>query len=378
MAVGDANTTLDFNSSFDGLDLGNALAGLSKEVTSTVSQLKDQSINPIKSISERVKDGAALLKETDKTVTDKINTFKSDVLLGINSVLSDITGGKLNASDFSRVLTYQDGFKVDSDELFRIASKGLGFNASNIDGLKRELAGSFMDELSDMTLGLSDGLFYYDGTKFVVGDNWSYGEGNILLQYLMKQSDAFNSIINVAGMNSALNTMLMESARQGFRDSFSSFKDKYVFESDYEAALMRSIEILLTNGDLLSLQEVLKLLGESNHANIKAKYPKFAETILSTYRFSRTVEPEDYPELKKILLEIITSVEGKKWYLIYSEVLQKDVLNASVVTRASKDSKTLLETEPDLAALLCLTGVFKEEPAFDVFLRQFPNTVVLK
>lgn len=366
---------LEQKSSFEGMNLTESLAKRQKAISNSVSEFTTQMVNPIKSTVSKIKEGVALIKDMDRKLSDQLYQYKSETIDNINGYLNALTGGKLNIEDFGNVLSYQDGFKVDSDELLRIAGKTMGFNLNSIGNMKQQLGQAFIDELNDLTLGLSDGLFIvgYDGEINISGD-WDRNKGEFIFDFLSKGSDTFSAVNNFAASNAILNTLIYNNAEIGFVQGFRPFEEMYLYQSDYYNALINSIEILIGRGDILSLKEVLTILDEEERWKVKAKYPNFAETVLRNFSFDYNTTEDQYDELKDTLLEIIIKVEGKDWNK--EETFMGSLLNIGLVNHISDDSKTLLQRDESLVPFLLASGIFNERNAMDAFRSDFSNAVL--
>jgi len=363
-------------SSFENMNMADNLAQRQKAISESVSGFSNQMVNPIKSTVSEIKAGVAIIKDTDKAISQKLYNYKSEAIDSINDYLNALTGGKINFNDFGNVLSYKDGFKVDSDELLKIAGKSLGFNINNITDMKKQLGQSFINELNDMTLGLSDGLFQvgYDGEFKIAGD-WDKTTGQLVFDFLERGSDTFGAINNFAATNAILNTMVYKNAEIGYSNGFYSFGEMYLYRDDYYGALINSIEILINNGDIDSLNEVLKILDTESRYKVRSKYPNFTETVLINFRFPNNVLEEEYDIYLEKLLKIIEEVDGKDWNL--TNTFMGDILNVGLVSKISEDSYTLLQRKEELIPFLCCSGIYEEYPANLRFRRDFPDSVIL-
>ena len=108
-------TLLQNTSIFEGVNLGNSLQKASRSMNETVSGLTTQLVNPFKSISSSVQDGVATISEAQSVISKNLSAYKSAAIDGINTSLLNITGGLFNVGDIGQVITYQDGFKFDTD-----------------------------------------------------------------------------------------------------------------------------------------------------------------------------------------------------------------------------------------------------------------------
>ena len=366
-------TLLQKASIFEGVDLGNTLKKASQAMGETVSGLTTQIINPFKSVTESVRGGIATISEAQSVLSSNLNAYKSSAIEGIDVGLKNITGGLFNINNIGSVLTYQDGFKVNTDELLRIGSKGLGFNVYSMQNLKDQIANGFLDELSSMSGGLSTGLFYMDGTKLRINDDWKFQMGTSIIDFIAKDNDGFGSIVNVAGMNSILNTMLKETVRYGILDGYNTFGDQYIFQSDYHDALISSVSIAMANGDPASIEKILEIINKEGANKVHAKYPDLIEMMLSNFRLQDTENSADYPRIRTTILNVCTKLKGAGWYK--TPTFFGECTNMALVNSISDDAKTVLMEVDELVPLLCGAGIFADMSAVETFQQDFPKAV---
>ena len=366
-------TLLQKSNIFEGVDLGNTIKQASRSMNETVSGLTTQLVNPFKSITESVRGGIATISEAQSVLSSNLNAYKSSAIDGINVGLKNLTGGVFNLGDLASIVTYQDGFKLDPDALLRLGGKGLGFNLSSISGLKDELSSTFMNELSSMTGGLSDGLIYFDGTKLRISDDWKYDMGMSIIDFIGKDNDEFGSIVNVAAMNSILNTMLNQTVRYGILDGYNTFGDQYIYQSDYHDALISAVSIAVANGDAESVKKILEIIQTEGANKVHAKYPDLIEQMLGNFRFQDSEDSSDYPRIRSSILEVCTKLKGPNWYKTYTQL--GFVVNVALVNQISDDAKTVLMEVDELVPLLCSAGIFGDMSAVEIFQQDFPKAV---
>lgn len=360
---------------FDGFDISNALKDKTKTIKESVSGFTNQTINPIKSTIQDLKSGIALVKDNDKKILNQLYSYRSEVIETINDYLGNLTGGKISLADFGSVISYKDSFKIDTDQLTKLAGRALGFNISSIDGIGEDLSREFLNELNSMTLGLSDGLFQMDGGKITIAGDWDMNIANGVFNFLSSGNLDFKTVNNFAAANAVLNTMIKQNASIGFVEGFASFKNMYLYKSDYYSALINVIPTLLSRGDINSLKEILRLLDENSLYRVKSTFDNFAELVLKNFNLPDDALPEEYDEYKNILLEIITKVHGDNWYRSYT--FMGWVYNLGLVNSISESSKLVLQKESSLIPFLCVSSMFNSDTAINVFKRDFPDVVML-
>lgn len=360
---------------FSGVNLVNQLQQTTKTMGESVSNLKDQLVNPLKAVSESVKSGVALVTEADTALINNLNSYRSTAIEGIDTALKNLTGGLLNTSNVSSILSYSDGFKVNTDELLKIASNGLGFNVGSVGNLKSQLGDAFISELESMTGGLSKGLVYNDGTKLGISSNWKLSTGTALIDFLTKNTDGkFGTVVNLAGVNSILNTMLKETVKNGLYDGLSTYSTQYIYTSDYHDALINSITIAVSAGDIKTINKILDIINSEGVATVNYKYPELIENVLRNFSFSDDVTTTDYPELRAVLLKVISLVGGDNWYKTLTSFGY--ATNLALVNQISDDTKTLLQDTDEFIPLLCCSGIFTDESATEIFPKDFTKAVV--
>lgn len=368
-------TLLQRNGVFTGVDLNNTLQQASRSMNETVSGLDKQLVNPFKSITDTVQSGVALVSEKESQILANLTSYKSAAIDGINNTLKNLTGGLFNIGDIGSIITYQDGFKVDTNQLLRLGSKGLGFNVNSMMDLKQAIGDGFIKELDSMTFGLASSVFRADGTKIQLADDWKFGIGNSLIDFLGKDDpDGFGSVVNVAAMNSILNVMVQQTVTTGMWQGFGNYGDMYIFQSDYHDSLIDSLSIAIGRGDAKSIQTILDIIGKEGILKVHAKYPELIETMLSNFTLGSDVTPDQYPELTTLLIQVCVAVGGDHWYMYPTQF--GDAYRTALVSFISDDAKLLLGERDELIPLLCSSGIFVDQRAQEVFVSDFPKAVV--
>lgn len=373
-------TLLQKSSIFDTVDINNNLQKASQSMGSTVANLTTQVVNPFKSLTAGIQAGVATVSETQSVISKTLSTYKSSAIDGINNALKNITGGKYNLSDVGSLVTYQDGFKLNTDQLLSLAGRGIGFSVSSMQDLKNQIGNGFITELNSMTGGIASGLVIADTdgsfVKLHIADDWKYSMGTSLINFLgADDPEGFGSVVNVAAINSVLNTLLNQAVQNSLTRSYSNFGNMYVYQSDYHDALIDNANTASGRGDLDSLTEIVNIVETEGAAKIAALYPNTVQELLTNYYFSSDVDPSDYPRLTTDLLNVCTSLNGADWYKYPTQFGM--VTNVGLVSTISTDAKTLLESNENMIPLLCSSGIFTEQSATELFTTDFPNAVKL-
>lgn len=371
----------------NGFDISDSLKNKTQDISNSVSGFTRQTVNPIKSTLADVKSGIALIKDTDKKFVDKLYAYKSSTLDNINSYISSLTGGTLSLSDFGDVVSVQDGFKVNKDALTRIAGKTMGFNINSIADAKNQLGNEFLNELNSLTVGLSDGMYSVNGGKLSLNNNWDRNVGDTVFSFLGLSSTTFDTVRNFAAANAVLNVMVKNTADIGYAEGFQYYKDQYLYESDYEAALISSISTLINNGDINSLYSVTGLISSRGRRVVNAKYPQFAQTLFSEFRLPNKTTSDEYSSYGEKMIECVKRIAGESWLMV--PTFYGQAVNVSLGADLSTDTRTVLryytdimDQNPDtktyatqLVSLLVSANFAETTPARDVFLNQFPHAV---
>lgn len=367
------SSLLKTTSTFSGIDVDNPIKKATQSVADAVSGFGNQLLAPMKSVGESTTAGVALVDENSSAVTANLNNYKSDTITGIIDKTKNFAGGILNNPDIGRIFDFQDGFKVNTDELVRIASQGLGFSIGGIGDIKRNLGDNFLEELNSMTGGLSSGLYFDDGMKLKVGDGWQRQAGEELLGFMSKMDSPFGKVLNLAGVNSILNVMVRQAAENSMYQTYRAFEGEYLFRSDYINALINSLEYCIGRGDIESMNEIFSIIDKEGLQVVRSKYPDLIERTLSSFYFSNETKEEDYQALAIMLDKLLVMVGGDQWWMTGTEFGK--ATNYVVVSNITDPAKQLLGDFDKYHPLLLGAGKFQEAPALDEFVRQIPNAV---
>lgn len=373
-------TLIQKSSIFDSVDINNPLQKASQSMSSTVANLTSQIVNPFKAITSGVQAGVATINEAQSVISQNISAYKSSAIDGINTALKNISGGLLNLNDLGSLVTYQDGFKLNTDQLLSLAGKGVGFNISSLQNLKDQIGDGFLRELNSLSGGIASGFVIADTSgsfiKLHVADDWKYSVGSSLINFLAADDpDGFGTVVNVSAINAVLNTLLNQAVQNSMTQSYSNFADMYVYQSDYHDALIDNAPLAATRGDLDSLVTIIDIVQDTGAGKIAASNPNTVQDLLSAYYFNNDVDPSDYPKLTQDLLKVCNSLGGNNWYKYPTQF--GEVINVGLVNSISADAKILLESSEELIPLLCSSGIFTEQSATDLFTADFPTAVKL-
>lgn len=165
------------------------------------------------------------------------------------------------------------------------------------------------------------------------------------------------------------------------------YSDQYLYESDYEAALIASISTIISNGDINSLYSIADLVSDQGRRIINAKYPQLAKTLFSEFRLPNNTNSSEYAALGEKMIACVKRIAGENWLMV--PTFYGQAVNVSLGADISADTQTILsyyidvlDQNPDtkayatqLVTLLVSANFADTTPARDVFLRHFPHAV---
>ena len=351
---------------FEGINLAPDLDSFRKSTNSSMQRVKEDNLTPYNVTSRRMGNGIATKTARDTGVKGTITEYRDNVVDVLDGVIGAISGGLLNTKDITKAIKVgRDGVTFSTDQILAAASKQLGYPVSSESGAMRKIAGDINKEFTRLT-GLNlGGLVQTDGSTFKANKNWRGIFG----------TETARAVVRITGMDQFLdrsvtgslyNSIYKSAMEMGMKDSYRSLWNSYPngFGSIRRDGTIEAMQVMVTNGDIESINEVLKLLDEddeglgTNRAMIRSKYPNFVENLFSNFRFDDSVYPEDYEALRTLLLEVLERIQGQNWWMTYTEF--GEVLNLAIMTRCSKDMITLLSGYPPIVPLLTTAGKFSE------------------
>lgn len=356
---------------FDDLNLGSGISDFKKSTTDLMSDVGNSVLTPISSITAKAKEGIALVKSTDTKLQSVISNYRSSAIEQLNGIVGALSGGLLNADDITAAVRVgPDGVTFSSDDLLRTVSSKIGLDVTSTDAFTRQFTDTLDYEFNRISGGYGN-LLSSDGGVFRVNRNWRDDVGNNTLNTIMRYTSA-KDIVDESVTNSFYNSLMISAADFGMADSYESIMDQYTTPEAAQDGIVEAVGKMLDNGDLESLDTIITLIDQGNKNAINAKYPNLLETLLSQYTFGPNVYPEDYPELRIKFNRIITELVGPKWHL--RETSFGTAYNLAVVNLISPDMTILLQEMDEYIPLICSAGVYRDEPALDVFRQNFPDT----
>lgn len=365
----------------DDLDLGKDVKAFKTSTNYSMRSVRQDTLTPINTTTAKLDEGVALVNPQDTTLKDRISNYRGQYIEQLDGVVGALSGGLLNAKDITKAIKVgRNGVVFDTDNILRAASTQLGFPVSSEKGAMRKLASTLNKEFNRLT-GLNvDQLLTVDGESFRVGENWRGQIGESLLDTLVDYA-GIDEFVDVSLKTSLYNNVLYQSSLFGMSDVYKNLWDNYPYEALRQDAFIEAINIMIKNGDIISVDKVMAMLDEQGKNALLNKYPNFIEQLFTNFKFDPGMLQEDYPALKVKLLAILVRVAGERW--MYRDTQFGEAYNLGLVSSISADMITLLspvdvedETNEYIPLLAC-SGMFKEESALEVLDRSFENPPIV-
>lgn len=363
---------------FDGLDLSKNVTNFKSGVENLMRDVRTNSLTPADVTTKNMSDGVALKTSNDTAVEGTITSYRSTAVDQLNGIIGSMSGGLLNFKNITKAVRMgRDGVTFDVGDILGTVSSEMGYQINSGGGrgmngamqkIARDLSGEF-NRITGLNLGQ---ILTTDGSKFAVNRNWRGMVGNETFKLLTRYG-GIDEYIDVSVQAALYSTIMKQAASLGMRDAYSRIYRQYPSGMARYArdAVLEAISEMITNGDILSVKAVADLLDKEGKSVILSKYPNLVEKIFSSFRFDDDVTPEDYPELRKVILDLLNDLIGPRWY--YRQTEFGPALDLAVINTAGKDMVTLLSGVDELVPLLCTAGVFREYPATMELRKQFPT-----
>lgn len=362
---------------FEGVDLAPSLVQFRQNTNNSMQRVREDSLTPMDVTTKNMQKGTALKTSRDTGLKGTVTAYRDTVVNALDGIIGAVSGGFLNTKDITRAIKVgRDGVTFDENNILRAVSTQMGYPVTSESGAMRQVANDISKEFNRIT-GLNIGrILTSDGKTFKVNKNWRGQMGSEVFRQLTKFT-GLDDFMDVSVKSSVHNSLYYNASRFGMKDSYRRIYNSYPlgFEAIRRDATLEALQYMITNGDIDSIDEVLKILDEddgglqSNRKIIAAKFPNFIQILFSNFRFDDDVFPEDYPVLLQKLLSVLERIRGDNWWLTYTEF--GNAYNLSIMTRVSKDMKTLLSSYEPMIPLLCTIGKYSEEPATNVLRRDF-------
>jgi hypothetical protein len=362
------------DSIFGGFDLNNSLSNFKSSTQSSMTKVKDGVLNPADVTGDNLKQGAALLKPTDTSVKGTITAYKSAAVSELDGIIGMLSGGLLNTKAITKAIRVgENGVTFDQDDLLSAVSGQMGYPINSQSSGMRKIATSINNEFKALTGVSLPGLVDSDGKTFRVNTNWRTLVGKETLRQV-QQFTGINEFIDSSVQTAMYNSVMKQAASLGMSDNYKSIYDLYKVKKSADDIMVDSVRIMITQGDVVSIDAVLALLDQNGINAINAGYPDFLETLFRSFRFDKEVYPEDYDQLRDKLLSVVTRVCGPNWWQRSTQF--GIALNLAIVNSASKDMITLLSKVDYLQPLLATAGMFREQSAVTTMKANFKDAPV--
>lgn len=350
----------------DGFSLGPALDAFKNRTNSSMREVRSNTLTPIDQTAARLEEGLALKNPSDTSLKENITAYKSQIVESLDGIIGAVSGGLLNTKAITRAIRVDgNGVRLDTDALITAAGSQLGFNVWGKAGVQNLIAEKLGAEINRLT-GLNlTGLIQVrnaDGSLggFSVNRNWRTQMGQATMDMVRDITDV-DEYIDLTVQTSLYNTIIYNSALFGMRDSYGGLWDKYPYPALRQDAFIEAMQVMIDNGDIESINDVLNRLNTEGKNVLLNKYPDFIEKLFSNFSFAKDLHPEDYPALRDKLLIILETIGGKDWYKVNTGF--GSAYNLGLVSDVSPDMKTLLLPVDYLIPFLCAAGLFKRESA---------------
>lgn len=359
---------------FDGFDLSSSLNDFKQTTGTAMSKVKDETLTPMSVSSEKMQEGVALLKPTDTSVTGVISDYRSTAVSELDGIIGMLSGGLLNTKDLTRsVRVGRDGVGIDTDSLLAAASEQIGFPVTGKNSAMRKLSNAINDQFAKLT-GVNIGdLITNDQKGFSVNGNWRTMLGQETLNQVSKLT-GINEFIDVSLQTAIYNSVMDSAAQLGMRDSYKSIYDLYSNKRSAKEMLIDAVRVMITNGDIESIDVVVNILDQDGVNSVNAAYPNLVEDLFRSFSFNDSLTPQDYPPLKIKLLGLLNRICGPNWWL--KSTAFGNAYNLGIVNNVSADMIILLDGDNDLAPLLCSAGIFTQRNAISELKLNFKDAPV--
>lgn len=358
---------------FSGLDLSPSVSNFKSNTNTAMKGVKESSLTPADVTTANQKQGVALKTSRDTGVLGTITEYRSTAVEQLNGIIGDLSGGFLNLKDLTKSIRMgPDGVTFSDSAIISAVTGAAGYRVSGQSGAARALSSELANQFKKITgLNISS-ILTTNGTKFRVNDNWRGQLGKQTLNMLGKAA-GLDDLLDTSVKGAFYNSVLKNAAIFGMSDSYRRIWDSYPkgFDMIRRDAAIEAMQDVITNGDIESMDEMLKLFDTQTKNVLLGKYPRFVSTLFSNFKFDKTAIPEEYPIIRGKLLAILEELIGPEWYMkqtYFGKVLDLGLMNA-----ASRDLIKLLQPVDELVPLLCTAGMFHDQSALVQLRGQFPG-----
>lgn len=347
---------------FEGFSLTDTLKNFQTSTSTAMSKVKENTLNPMDTTGDSLKQGVALLKPTDTSVTKNITSYKSVAVSELDGIIGMLSGGFLNTKAITNSIKIgPNGIGLDTDSILAAASQEAGFPVSGKSSAMRKLANGVSSQFKKLT-GVDMGQLIQsnNGKGFSVNGDWRSLLGTETLRQISSLT-GIDEFIDVSVQTALYNTVMDSAARLGMRDSYKSIYDLYKDTRSADEMLVDAVRIMITNGDIESIDTVVNMMDQTGVNAINAAYPELIETLFRSFHFASNLMPEDYPALRAKLLALLTRICGPSWWMRSTQF--GPAYNLGIIHTVSPDMITLLNGMEELAPLLCAAGLYTDRNA---------------
>lgn len=346
---------------FDGFSLTDTLKSFQTSTSTAMSKVKENTLNPMDTTGDNLTQGVALLKPTDTSVQKNITSYKSVAVSELDGIIGMLSGGFLNTKAITNSIKIgPNGISLDTDSILSAASQEAGFPVNGKSSAMRKLANGISGQFKKLT-GVDMGqIIQGDGKGFKVNGDWRSLLGTETLRQISNLT-GIDEFIDVSVQTALYNTVMDSAARLGMRDSYKSIYDLYRDTRSANEMLVDAVRVMITNGDIESIDTVVKMMDQNGVNAINAAYPELIETLFRSFHFATDVMPEDHPALRDKLLALLTRICGPSWWMRSTEF--GNAYNLGIIHTVSADMIILLNGMDELAPLLCAAGIYRDRNA---------------
>lgn len=361
---------------FSGIDLTDPIKAESKVIGEQVSNIKDTTLNAVNTGASAIKKGVATLNGLDSQMMSTISGFQSDMLGKLNSLLTSLSGGLLNAADFTSLITGQSSLKLTLSNLLDKISSMVGFDVTNIKGFATNFENKLLSQLNSLTGGYLGLYADSEGKVLRVTSNTSATKTQQIMDTLGRVGvGGYADTFNYAVKNSFYNSLLDQATYTGVVDAYGPIAAMYNNTDDADRALVDSMGTAITNGDAVSLAELGGLVSGNNANLIAATYPNGASDLTKYFKLPSYATAADYADLSNTLWGACVSLGGDNWWKIYTEI-EGWVPNLLIGSLFSDDVLKVWIDRDEVIPLIACRNRFKQISGRDAFLADFPQTPV--
>lgn len=355
----------------DGLNLNPVAQQTKTNTNNAMRTVRKDSLTPIDATTARLNEGVAKLNQNDTSVKERIGTYRTSIVEQLDSIVGSLSGGLLNTKAITKAIKVDaNGVRFDTDNIISAVGSSLGFNIYGQSGAMRAIGDTITGEFNRLTgLNLRNVLETNDGS-FRVNGNWRTQLGTETLN-MLRDYAGIDEFVDVSIQTSFYNSIIYNTSLYGMKDAYKNLWTNYPYMAFRQDAFIQAMRNMITNGDIESIDVVVKLLDEQGRNTLLNKYPTFVETLFSKFTFDDDMLPEDYGLLREKLLDILNIVIGPDWP--YRETQFGKAFNLGITSNISPDMVTLLSPVEEFHPLLVTRGMFVQGSALSALNDAFPG-----